>query len=103
MLAVEGSLDVAGPGDGFTLHADGTVLHCEVRSLGSGLALLRIARANAPTVRILETWLDLTGLCLSVRYRGRVLLEVGAGVAPTWISSRLGLRARPEAGSDGAP
>ncbi len=93
LLDVEGSLDVAGPGDGFTLHADGALLRCEVRSVATGLLLLRLARANAPAVRALVSWLDVAGLRLSVRYRGRVFIEVGAGVPPTWIASRFGLPA----------
>jgi hypothetical protein len=92
-LDVEGSLDVAGPGDGFTLHADGAVLHCDVPSVRSGLALLRLARANAPAVRSLVSWLDLAGLRLSVRYRGRVVFEAGAGLTPTWVANSFGLGA----------
>jgi len=92
-LVVEGSLDVAGPGDGFTLHAEGAVLRCEVPSVRSGLALLRLARANAPATRALVSWLDRAGLRFSVRYRDRVVMEVGAGVTPTWLTNRFGLRA----------
>jgi hypothetical protein len=57
----------------------------------SGLALARLARANASSVRSLLAWLDLAGLRLVVRYRGRVVAEVGAGIAPTWAASRFGL------------
>jgi hypothetical protein len=89
-LEVEGSLDIAGPGDGFTLRGDGAVLRCDVRSVGSGLGLLRLARANAPAVRALVSWLDRAGLRLSIRYRDRVVMEVGAGIAPTWLTNRFG-------------
>jgi hypothetical protein len=90
-LDVEGSLDVAGPGGGFTLLADGSVLRCEVPSVRSGLALVRLARADVSSVRSLLTWLDLTGLRLVVRYRGRVVAEVGGGIATTWTARRFGL------------
>ena len=90
-IDVEGSLDVAGPGGGFTLAADGSVLRCEVRSVSSGLVLLRLARAEPQAVRAVLSLLDLAGLRLSILYRGRVVIDLGAGLAPTWISSGLGL------------
>jgi hypothetical protein len=90
LLDVEGSLDVTGAGDGFTLRGDGAVLRCDVRSVGGGLKLLRLARANAPAVRALASWLNRAGLRLSVRYRDRVVFEVGAGIAPTWLTNRFG-------------
>ena len=93
LLDVEGSLDIDGPGDGFTLHAEGAELRGEVRSVSTGLVLLRLARANATAMGTLVSWLDLAGLRLSVRYRDRVVFEVGAGIEPTWIASTLGLRA----------
>lgn len=90
-LNVEGSLDVAGPGDGFTLHANGPVLRCDVRSVRTALALFRLSRTNAASVRGFASWLDRTGLRLSVRYRNFTVVEVGAGVAPTWVARWLGL------------
>jgi hypothetical protein len=89
-LDLEGSLDITGAGDGFTLRGEGAVLRCDVRSVGSGLGLLRLARANAPAVRTLVSWLDRAGLRLSVRYRDRVVFEAGAGIAPTWLTNRFG-------------
>lgn len=90
-IAVEGTLAIHSPDIDVRIRADGGEIACDLPSLRAAWALVRAARGSGSGRRSLGPLLDRLGVPVRVYLHGRLLAELGAGVAPGWFAGLTGI------------